>query len=121
MANLIQTVMGALTPNVTARLADAMGESPSALTTGLGAAAPALMAGALQRSATPAGARSLLDQVNQTVAHGNPLDDLGAVAGDDSARAAYLSHGQSGAVDTAGLNSSATSTPRPSASRRMMS
>ncbi|HKR86875.1 MAG TPA: OmpA family protein [Phenylobacterium sp.] len=95
MANLIQTVMGALTPNVTARLADAMGESPSALTTGLGAAAPALLAGALQRSATPAGARSLLDQVNQTVANGNPLDDLGAVAGDESARAAYLSHGQS--------------------------
>jgi outer membrane protein OmpA-like peptidoglycan-associated protein len=95
MANLIQTVMSALTPNVTTRLADAMGESPSALTTGMGAAAPALLAGALQRSATPAGARSLLDQVNQTVARGNPLDDLGAVAGDESARAAYLSHGQS--------------------------
>lgn len=95
MANLIQTVMSALTPSLTTRLAETMGESPSALTNGLGAAAPALLAGALQRSATPAGARSLLDQVNQTVASGNPLDDLGAVAGDESARAAYLSRGQS--------------------------
>lgn len=95
MANLIQTVMSALTPGVTARLADSMGESPSALTNGLGAAAPALLAGALQRSATPAGARSLLDQVNQTVANGNPLDNLNAVAGDESARSAFLSHGQS--------------------------
>lgn len=95
MANLIQTVMSAFTPNVTTRLADAMGESPSALTSGLGAAAPALLAGVLQRSATPAGARTLLDQVNQTVARGNPLDELGTVATDEGARAAYLSHGQS--------------------------
>jgi outer membrane protein OmpA-like peptidoglycan-associated protein len=72
-----------------------MGESPSALTSGLGAGVPALLAGALQRSATPSGARSLLDQVNQTVANGNPLDDLSAIAGDESARAAFFSHGQS--------------------------
>lgn len=95
MANLIQTVMSAFTPNVTTRLADAMGESPSALTSGLGAAAPALLAGVLQRGATPAGARTLLDQVNQTVAGGNPLDELGTVATDEGARSAYLSKGQS--------------------------
>lgn len=95
MANLIQTVMSAFTPNVTTRLADAMGESPSALTSGLGAATPALLAGVLQRGATPAGARTLLDQVKQTVASGNPLDELGAVAADETARTAYLSKGQS--------------------------
>lgn len=94
MANLIQTVMGVFTPNVTSRFADALGESPAAVTTGLGAAAPALLAGALQRSATPAGARTLLDQVNQATAGGNPLDGLSAVAGDESARSAFLTHGQ---------------------------
>ena len=94
MANLIQTVMSAFTPNVMTRLADLMGESPSAVTSGLGAATPALLAGALQRGATPAGARSLLDQVNQATAGGNPLDELGSVATDETARAAYLSHGQ---------------------------
>jgi outer membrane protein OmpA-like peptidoglycan-associated protein len=94
MANLIQTVMGVFTPNVTSRFADAMGESPAAVTTGLGAAAPALLAGALQRSATPAGARTLLDQVNQATSGGNPLDGLSAVAGDESARSAFLTHGQ---------------------------
>ncbi|CAN7319783.1 OmpA family protein [Phenylobacterium sp. LjRoot219] len=94
MANLIQTVTNAFTPDVTSKLAGAMGESPSAVTSGIGAAAPALLAGALQRSATPAGSRSLLDLVNQSQANGQPLDRLGAVANDDSARSAFLSHGQ---------------------------
>lgn len=94
MANLIQTVTSAFTPDVTSRLAGAMGESPSAVTSGVGAAAPALLAGALQRSATPAGSRSLLDLVNQAQAGGQPLDRLGSLAQDDSARAAFLSHGQ---------------------------
>lgn len=94
MANLIQTVMGVFTPSVTSRFADAMGESPAAVTTGLGAAAPALLAGALQRGATPAGARTLLDQVNQATSGGNPLDGLSAVASDESARSAFLTHGQ---------------------------
>lgn len=94
MANLIQTVTNAFTPDVTSKLAGAMGESPSAVTSGVGAAAPALLAGALQRSATPAGARSLLDLVNQSQASGHPLDRLGAIAQDDSARASFLSHGQ---------------------------
>jgi OmpA-OmpF porin, OOP family len=94
MANLIQTVINALTPDVTSKLAGAMGESPSAVTSGVGAAAPALLAGALQRSATPAGSRSLLDLVNQSQTNGHPLDRLGAVAADDRARASFLSHGQ---------------------------
>ena len=94
MANLIQTVTNAFTPDVTSKLAGAMGESPSAVTSGVGAAAPALLAGALQRSATPAGSRSMLDLVNQAQAGGQPLDRLGAVAQDDSARSAFLSHGQ---------------------------
>lgn len=94
MANLIQTVTNAFTPDVTTKLAGAMGESPSAVTSGVGAAAPALLAGALQRSATPAGSRSLLDLVNQSQTGGQPLDRLGSIASDDSARASFLSHGQ---------------------------
>jgi outer membrane protein OmpA-like peptidoglycan-associated protein len=94
MANLIQTITTAFTPDVTSKLAAAMGESPSAVTSGVGAAGPALLAGALQRSATPAGSRSLLDLVNQAQAGGQPLDRLGSIASDDSARASFLSHGQ---------------------------
>jgi len=94
MANLIQTVTNAFTPDVTTKLAGAMGESPSAVSSGVGAAAPALLAGALQRSATPAGSRSLLDLVNQAQSGGQPLDRLGSIASDDSARASFLSHGQ---------------------------
>lgn len=94
MANLIQTVLNTFTPDVTNKLAGGLGESPSAVTSGLSATAPALLAGALQRSATPAGSRSLLDLVNQAQSSGQPLDRLGAIAQDDSARASFLSHGQ---------------------------
>ena len=94
MANLIQTVMSALTPGAMAKLADVLGEPSTSVSTGFGAAVPALLAGSLQRSASPAGARSLLEQVSQATVAGNPLDRLGELANDDGARNAYISQGQ---------------------------
>jgi len=94
MPNLIQSVMGALSPDLTSKLAGALGESPSAVSSGLGAAAPALLAGAVQRSSTPEGAASLVNLVKQTNAEGNPLDGVGALAADDGARASLINRGQ---------------------------
>jgi outer membrane protein OmpA-like peptidoglycan-associated protein len=94
MPSLIQTVMDALPSDASSKIAGLIGESPVATMKGIGAAAPALMAGALQRSSTPAGATDLLAQVKEATAAGNPLDRVGSVFSDEGARNDYMSQGQ---------------------------
>lgn len=84
MANLIQTVLGAISPDAAARLSALLGESPAATGKGLSAAVPALFAGALQQSATPAGAGDLLDLVTRAGAGGDPLDRADSLLTDHS-------------------------------------
>jgi hypothetical protein len=105
MPNLIQTVSDSLPPDLVARAAGMLGETPMATRQGLTAAAPALLAGALQRGATPAGATQLLDLVKVATANGNPADQIGAILADQNARSAYLSQGQSLANSLLGGNS----------------
>jgi hypothetical protein len=96
--------MAALTPDTTSELAGALGESPTALTKGFSAAAPALLAGALQRSSTPGGADNLLDLLTRTLSRGNPLDRTGAIAADPEARKTYMADGQGLASSLLGGN-----------------
>ena len=85
MADLIQTVMGALPAGATSTIASLIGESPTATTAGITAALPALLAGAVQKSSTASGANDLVNQLRQITAGGNPLDRFGSILSDPSA------------------------------------
>jgi outer membrane protein OmpA-like peptidoglycan-associated protein len=105
MPNLIQTVSDSLPPDLITKAAGMLGETPTATRQGLAAAAPALLAGALQRGSTSSGANQLLDLVKLATANGNPMDQIGAILSDQNARSAYLSQGQSLANSLLGGNS----------------
>ena len=105
MPNLIQTVTDSLPPDIIARAAGMLGESAADTRSGFVAAAPALLAGALQRGSTSGGANQLLDLVKLATANGNPMDQIGAILADQNARSAYLSQGQSLANSLLGGNS----------------
>jgi OmpA-OmpF porin, OOP family len=104
VSNLVQTVLGAVTPELAARLASLFGESTGSVSKGLSAAAPALLAGALQQSSTAGGAEKLLSLVGQAVAGGNPIDRLPALLGDEAARTSLLSQGRGFADGLLGAN-----------------
>jgi OmpA-OmpF porin, OOP family len=105
VTNLVQTVLGAVTPDLNDRLASVLGESPGATSKGLSAAVPALLAGALQQSSTPTGADGLVGAISQATAGGNPLDQVVGLTADDSARAGLLSQGRGLADGLLGTNS----------------
>jgi len=94
VSNLVQTVLGAVTPDLTARLGSLFGESSGAVSKGLSAAVPALLAGALQQSSTTSGANGLLGLVGQALGAGNPLDRLPTLLGDEAERASLLGQGR---------------------------
>jgi hypothetical protein len=94
MADLIQTVMNALPANAGATIASLTGQTPAAASAGVATAVPALLAGALQKSSTAAGASDLLGLVRQVTAAGNPLDQVSALLSDPGARSSYLSQGE---------------------------
>lgn len=94
MSNLVQTVVGALSPDMIGKLASVFGESSGSVSKGMSAAAPALLAAALQQSSTSSGASGLLSLISQATGGGNPLDQLPALLGDDAARAGLFSQGR---------------------------
>ena len=65
MSNLVQTVINAVTPDLITKLSGLLGESPGSVGKGVSAAAPALLAAALQQSSTTTGANGLLDMIGQ--------------------------------------------------------
>ena len=94
MTNLVQTVIGALSPDMIGNLSSVLGESSGSVSKGVSAAAPALLAAALQQSSTSSGATGLLSLISQATGGGNPLDRLPALLGDETARAGLLSQGK---------------------------
>ena len=94
MTNLVQTVIGALSPDMIGNLSSVLGESSGSVSKGVSAAAPALLAAALQQSSTSSGASGLLSLISQATGGGNPLDRLPALLGDGAARAGLLSQGK---------------------------
>lgn len=107
MSNLVQTVLGAVTPELAARLASLFGESTGSVSKGLSAGAPALLAGALQQSSTAGGAEKLLSLVGDAVAGGNPIDRLPTLLGDEAARTGLMSQGRGFADGLLGANTGA--------------
>jgi hypothetical protein len=94
MPDLIQTVTSALPAGASSTIASLIGESPAATTAGIGAAIPALLAGAIQKSSTASGANDLVNQLKQMMAGGNPLDRIGSILADPNARSSYVTQGQ---------------------------
>jgi outer membrane protein OmpA-like peptidoglycan-associated protein len=94
MPDLIQTVTSALPAGAASTIASLIGESPAATTAGISAAVPALLAGAIQKSSTASGANDLVNQLKQIMAGGNPLDRIGSILTDPSARSSYVTQGQ---------------------------
>jgi OOP family OmpA-OmpF porin len=107
MPDLIQTVTSALPPDAVAKIAGLLGATPSATGTAVGAAAPALLAGAIQQGSTTSGATDLLGLIKQATATGNPVDGIGSILSDDTARSQYLSQGQTLASGLLGARSEA--------------
>jgi outer membrane protein OmpA-like peptidoglycan-associated protein len=105
VSNLVQTVIGALSPDMIGKLSSVFGESSGSVSKGLSAATPALLAAALQQSSTTSGANGLLSLIGQAAGGGNPLDRLPALLGDDTARAGLLSQGKTLSDSLLGGNS----------------
>lgn len=106
MSNLVQTVINAVTPDMITKLSGLLGESSGGVGKGLAAAAPALLAAALQQSSTTSGANGLLGLLSQVTSGGNLLDQLPALLADDTARATLLNQGRGLADGLLGSNSS---------------
>ena len=92
MANLVETVLGAFSPNAISQIAALLGESGSATGRGLAAAIPTLLAGAATLGKSAGGA-DLLGLVNSVSANGNPLDTLGSRLADETSRKAFMAQG----------------------------
>lgn len=104
MSNLVQTVINAVSPDLITKLSGLLGESPGSVGKGVAAAAPALLAAALQQSSTTAGANGLLDMIGQVTGGGDILERLPALLSDDTARAGLLSQGKGLADGLLGAN-----------------
>ncbi len=93
MANLVETVLGAFSPNAISQIAALLGESGPSTGRGLAAVIPTLLAGAVTLSKSAGGA-DLLGLVSQVTANGNPLDTLGLSLADETSRKALVAQGE---------------------------
>jgi len=103
VANLIETIMSAISPDMVSRIAGLFGESADATGKGLTAAVPALLGGALQQSSSPGGANNLVNMIRETTSGGNPLDRIGSLFSSDDARGTLM--GQGGSIVSSLLGS----------------
>jgi outer membrane protein OmpA-like peptidoglycan-associated protein len=95
VANLTETILSAISPDMVSKIAGLFGESSDATSKGLTAAVPALLGGALQQSSRPGGASNLVNLIGEATSGGNPLDRIGSVLTNDDARGAMMSQGGS--------------------------
>src|ERR1700742_2170072 len=90
VANLIETILSAISPDMVSRIAGLFGESSDATGKGLTAAIPALLGGALQQSSNPGGATNLVNMIREATSGGNPLDRMGSLLSSDDARGSLM-------------------------------
>jgi outer membrane protein OmpA-like peptidoglycan-associated protein len=95
VANLVETILSAISPDMVSKIAGLFGESSDATGRGLTAAVPALLGGALQQSSRPGGATNLVNLIRETTSGGNPLDQVGSLLSNDDARGALMGQGGS--------------------------
>src|SRR5262249_23985275 len=81
MASLIQLVQETLTPDIVGKISSLVGETPATTESGLGRAAPAVLAGVLNNSSTPGGAEHMRSLVTDGGWGSDLLDNLGTRLG----------------------------------------
>jgi outer membrane protein OmpA-like peptidoglycan-associated protein len=79
--NVIQLLLGALTPGLVQKLASLLGESPDATQKGIGAAIPVVLGSLIGKGSTEAGAGQLIEMINQSKVTGGVLENLGDLFG----------------------------------------
>jgi len=82
--NLVELVSSAITPDTVQGISRTLGESDTAVRSGIGALVPAMVGGLAARASTPAGATDLLAKVNSPNVDAGMIGNLGSVVGGDS-------------------------------------
>src|SRR5262245_19539452 len=82
MATILDTVRSLVTPDLLAQAATALGESQSNVSRGIGAAAPAILAGLLAKSNDTSVMRQILDLLGSASLDSNLLRNLGSMLGE---------------------------------------
>lgn len=77
---ILDSILRSIPPDTASRAASLLGESPSGVSSGLGAAVPALLVGLLDKSRDPAAQRGLLDLLRDPANDGAVLRDPGTLA-----------------------------------------
>lgn len=104
MPGLLETLKGAMTPDIVAQVADLFGESPDAMARGLGAILPTLL-GALAMRTEHEGIADVMRAAQVGLGGGNPLDGLAAALSGPAARGTLMDHGATIATQLLGAQS----------------
>jgi outer membrane protein OmpA-like peptidoglycan-associated protein len=79
--NLIQTVLGLLTPQLISKIAGMIGESPEATTKTMGGVLPAILGSLIQKGGNAQGAGALIDLMKNNKVDAGLLDNLSDILG----------------------------------------
>jgi OmpA-OmpF porin, OOP family len=80
-ANLLESVGGFVTPDLIGRIGSTLGESPGAVSKGMGAVLPALLGGVIERSQQPSTLQQLFSLLTDPANDGSVLRDPGSLVG----------------------------------------
>jgi OmpA-OmpF porin, OOP family len=92
--NILQLVMGALTPAIMGKLGGFLGESPEATQKGLSGALPAILGSLISKGGDAKGAEGLLDLIGKANLDGGLMDKLGDMLGGGDATSRMADGGQ---------------------------
>lgn len=91
--NLVQTILGLLTPALMQKIAGMLGESPDATNKALGGVVPAIIGALLQKAGTRQGADQVVDMFKEHKIDGSLLDSIGDLLGGGDKTAALQKNG----------------------------
>ena len=78
--SILDAITRSLSPDLATHAASQLGESPTAVTAGLGAAVPALLAGVLDKGRNPTALRAIFDLIRDPANDGSALSDPGLLS-----------------------------------------
>lgn len=81
MADLLSTISGYLTPEMLAKAAALLGESPAATQKSAGLAVPTILSGLASLASSDTGASQLVNMISKLGGDGNILNELGSLLG----------------------------------------
>jgi outer membrane protein OmpA-like peptidoglycan-associated protein len=93
--NLVQTMIGMLTPVLMQKIAGMLGETPEATGKAVGGVVPAIIGALLQKAGTRQGADQVIDMFKEHKIDGSMLDSIGDLLGGGDKTAALQKNGGS--------------------------